>query len=227
VSIKKYCMGNGNYLVPATLVVVAIHYLRVIYQIAYSTNIYSFNARKFWNFLEMNSKYVITKHPIDILMFIFLCSPLIYMFYGVDFMNLKPSFLILFSICAVFFYIYYSFSRKYFIQRFPDSESVEYEHSYLIFPVEYYDYKNKNIQDDEPHLQVGDYLKLKVKQFPRDANEASSFEIYNENTPVNAALVCSIKNKSWVELIKKGQVKAMVNSIEEYGNLKIKMWIEK
>ena len=93
--------------------------------------------------------------------------------------------------------------------------------------VEYQDYINHKISDDEPHLILNQFFETRFKEVYRDNNEKNSLEIRNPNTPENSALVTILEDEELSKLIRNGkQLKIKLIDILEFGKLEIDLWIE-
>lgn len=93
---------------------------------------------------------------------------------------------------------------------------------------EYFDYKNGNIPDDEPHLIINQEFSVTMKELPRNKDEENEIFIYNSNTPASPAFVTKICDSGLAELLRADYIlKTRLTSIKKHGELEIMMWLEK
>jgi len=102
------------------------------------------------------------------------------------------------------------------------------ESNKLSLILEYEDYINKRIIDDEPHLYLNQSFEFQLKNLPRNDSEKNTIEIRNNHTPVNSALVARIEDYGLANAIRNGSViKSRLVSIREFANLEIEISIHK
>lgn len=93
--------------------------------------------------------------------------------------------------------------------------------------VDYEDYLNKKIVDDEPHISFYQKLKAVIKKHPRTIEEKGTIEIINPETPGVPALVTKIKDENITNAISNGyELKVRALEMKDYGKLEIMIWLD-
>ena len=69
----------------------------------------------------------------------------------------------------------------------------------------YYDYINKNIVDDEPHLELNQLFTFQVKEHFRNSKEEKEITILNPKTPNKPAKVLMLESKYLANYIRNGR----------------------
>jgi hypothetical protein len=68
----------------------------------------------------------------------------------------------------------------------------------------YYDYINKNIVDDEPHLELNQKFTFQVKEHFRNSKEEKEITILNPKTPNKPAKVMMLESKYLANYLRNG-----------------------
>ena len=74
----------------------------------------------------------------------------------------------------------------------------------LKLKTKYYDYINKNIVDDEPHLELNQLFTFQVKEHFRNSKEEKEITILNPKTPNKPAEVLMLESKYLADYVRKG-----------------------
>lgn len=72
--------------------------------------------------------------------------------------------------------------------------------------LEYEDYINKKIIDDEPPLYLNQSFEIQLKNLPRNDSVKNTIEIRNNHTPVYSVLVARIEDYGLANAIRNGAV---------------------
>ncbi len=89
--------------------------------------------------------------------------------------------------------------------------------------VTYTDYKQGKIEDDEPHLKIGQSLTVSLKEVPRNKKEKRSVYVLNPSTPNKPALVTAIQNRYLANKVRTGQYILKVKLLEILDNARLKL----
>lgn len=90
----------------------------------------------------------------------------------------------------------------------------------------YFDYINKNIEDDEPHLELNQLFTFQVKEHFRNLKEEKVITILNPKTPSKPAKVMMLESKCLADHIRKGY-KLKAKLIEILPNTELIIEIER
>ena len=90
----------------------------------------------------------------------------------------------------------------------------------------YFDYINKNIEDDEPHLELNQLFTFQVKEHFRNSKEEKAITILNPKTPNKPAKVMMLESKYLADHIRKGY-KLKAKLIEILPNTELIIEIER
>jgi hypothetical protein len=74
----------------------------------------------------------------------------------------------------------------------------------LKLKTKYYDYINKNIVDDEPHLELNQLFTFQVKEHFRNSKEEKEITILNPKTPNKPAEVLMLESKYLADYVREG-----------------------
>jgi hypothetical protein len=90
----------------------------------------------------------------------------------------------------------------------------------------YFDYINKNIEDDEPHLELNQLFTFQVKEHFRNSKEEKEITILNPKTPNKPAKVMMLESNYLADHIRKGY-KLKAKLIEILPNTELIIEIER
>jgi hypothetical protein len=91
--------------------------------------------------------------------------------------------------------------------------------------VEYLDFQNSSIEDNNPHIHEGQLLKIQVEPYPKNETNASLITILNTETPKKEAVVFQFYDKFIAEQIRNDNnaIEVSVIKILPYFKLDLKL----
>jgi hypothetical protein len=210
----KWYLFEGIFLLPFLFKILLIIHLLFPRQIKIKFLNYKRSFHPYWKDLKLDKNFISSLHIISgFVFFVAIVETAI---------GNIPNFAMQFTLMVLGFI--FVINRSKVLNKLP---TFFIKQNKLIMVVDYEDYLNKKIVDDEPHIKVNQNLKAVLKKHPRTTEEKETIEIINPETPGVPALVTKIKDAGITNAISNGyELKVRVLQMREFGKLEIMLWLD-